>query len=117
VNGNIVATTSANDPNDPYRVNFSTTVSGGGATAITVKASAPNNTTVTDVLHVTATSAALNVTSSAGMNLLWPPNHDLVNVGLIANAATACDANPAVAVQVYSNESDIEETGSGNFSP
>jgi len=50
-----VATTSANNPNDPNQVVFSTTVPGSGAaTTITVAASAPSNTPVTDVLQVSA---------------------------------------------------------------
>jgi hypothetical protein len=117
VNGNTVPTTSANDPNDPNKVTFSTAVASGGPATITVTASAPNNTSVTDILHVTATSAAVNVSSSVGTTFLWPPNHDLVNVGLVAAAATACDPNPVIGVSVYSNESDTEDTGSGNFSP
>ena len=117
VNGATIAATSAGDLSDPYKVIFSSMVAGGGPTTITVTASAPNNSTVTDVLKVTATSAAVNVSSSVGTPLLWPPNHDLVNVGLAATAATACDQNPTIGVSVYSNESDTEDTGSGNFSP
>jgi hypothetical protein len=117
VNGNPVATTSANDPGDPYKVSFSTAVAGGGATTITVTASAANNSPVTEVLHVTATSAALSVTSSVATNSLWPPNHDMVNVGFAASASTACDAHPTIGVTVYSTESDTGQPSNSNFSP
>jgi hypothetical protein len=41
----------------------------------------------------------------------------LVNVGLSATAASACDANPTLGVTVYSNESETADTGDGPFSP
>jgi len=50
-------------------------------------------------------------------SMLWPPNHDMVNVGLSASASSACDANPALGVKVYSNESETADTGDGPFSP
>ena len=117
VNGNPVSTSSANDPTDPYKVAFSTTVAGGGASTITVTASAANNTPVTEILHVTATSAAVNVTSSVATASLFPPNHDMINVGLTATASTACDASPTLGVTVYSTESDTGAPSNGNFSP
>jgi hypothetical protein len=47
---------------------------------------------------------------------LWPPNHDLVNVGLTASAQTSTGPLP-VTINVFSNEDDEENTGDGNFSP
>jgi hypothetical protein len=119
VNGITVPTHAAPTPNDPFVVTFTTTVAGGGATTITVKASAPANAPVTDVLHVTATSATIGITSSVGMSMLWPPNHDLINVGLTATSSTACDSNPTMAVKVFSNEADTAAGNGGDdqFSP
>ena len=118
VNGHSVPTTSANNPSDPNQVMFTTMVAGqGGPTAVTITASAPNNSPITDVIHVTAAKATVAVNASIATALLWPPNHDLVNVGLAASAASACDANLNLGVKVFSNEGDTEETGSGNFSP
>jgi hypothetical protein len=118
VNGQPVATSPAGNPNDPNQVKFNTMVAGTGAnTTITVVASAPNNTSVTDVIHVSAGSAVVNTTASVGTSMLWPPNHDMINVGLTAKAASACDANPTVGVTVYSNESETADTGDGPFSP
>ena len=118
VNGKIVPTTPAGNPNDPNQVLFSTTVAGTGAnTTITVVASAPNNTSVTDTIQVSAASAVVNTTAAVSTSMLWPPNHDMVNVGLSASATTACDANPTLGVKVYSNENETADTGDGPFSP
>jgi hypothetical protein len=119
VNGQPVATHPGNNPNDPNLVTFSTTVAGQGAnTTITVVASSPTNAPVTDVIHVSATSSTPpTVNTKAATAMMWPPNHDLVNVGLTAGVSSACDASPSLGVKVYSNESDTMDTGSGNFSP
>jgi hypothetical protein len=118
VNGQPVQTTSANNSNDPNQVLFSTTVNGnGGNTQITVVGSAPGNTSVTDTLTVSANNPTVNVSAQVASSMLWPPNHDLVSVGLTATAQSACDGNPSLGVRVYSNESDVAETGTGNFSP
>ena len=54
---------------------------------------------------------------------LWPPNHQLVNVGLTATVTDDCDSNVVIGggpngtgVTVYSDEKDLD-VGSGNFSP
>ncbi len=118
VNGQMVPTVSSNNPNDANQVSFSTTIGGSGAsTQVTVVASAPGNTSVTDTLTVSASSPTVNVSAQVGTSLLWPPNHDLVNVGFAATAHSACDAHPGIGVLVYSNESDTADTGTGNFSP
>jgi len=57
------------------------------------------------------------VTASLALASLWPPDHDLVNVGLAASIVDTCDPNPKPGVKVYSNESDTAPTGDGNFSP
>jgi hypothetical protein len=120
VNGQAVTTTPAATPADPYRVAFSTTVPGQGAnTPIMVVASSQTNAPVTAVLHVNAGNTAPPLVSvQMATSMMWPPDHDLINVGLAASADSSCGVqNPVVAVKVYSNESDQMETGSGNFSP
>jgi hypothetical protein len=61
-----------------------------------------------------------NVTEST----LWPPNHDLENVGLTATVTDDCDSHVVIGggpngtgVTVYSDEPDLDILGSGNFSP
>ena len=101
VNGKPVTTASANNPNDPQQVLFSATIPGSGPnTIVTVVASAPGNTSVTDSLTVSATSPTVNVGAQVSTSELWPPNHDMTNVGLTATAQSACDAHPGLGVLV-----------------
>jgi hypothetical protein len=67
------------------------------------------------VTVVDSTSPA--VSGSVAESSLWPPNHDLINVGLSASATDACDAGPAITVSVFGDEDDEEATGDGNHSP
>jgi len=48
---------------------------------------------------------------------LWPPNHDLVDVGLTASATDNCAGALPIAVHVFGDEDDETPTGDGNFSP
>jgi len=48
---------------------------------------------------------------------LWPPNHDLVDVGLTASASDNCAGPLPIAVHVFGDEDDEMPTGDGNFSP
>lgn len=57
------------------------------------------------------------VTCSVTQSSLWPPNHDLVNVGLTATATDNCDGALPVTVKVFGDEDDETPTGDGNFSP
>lgn len=57
------------------------------------------------------------VRAAVAIPSLWPPNHNLVNVGLQAVARDICDPNPTLRVSAFSNEDDLEATGEGNFSP
>jgi len=59
-----------------------------------------------------------DVTCSVSQTVLWPPNHELVNVGLSAFATDNCSPGPLpVTVAIFSNEDDREPTGDGAFSP
>jgi hypothetical protein len=59
---------------------------------------------------------APGLSCGVGSTQLWPPNHNLINVGLTGTATDNCP-NPAVSVQVFSDEDDEEQTGDGNHSP
>jgi len=57
------------------------------------------------------------VDTSVAIDLLWPPNHNLINVGLDARIHDACDSSPKVRVMVFGDEDDEEQTGDGHHSP
>jgi hypothetical protein len=48
---------------------------------------------------------------------LWPPNHNLVNVGLTVSATDNCAGALPLAVRIFGDEDDEMATGDGNFSP
>jgi hypothetical protein len=54
---------------------------------------------------------------SVALSALWPPDHDLLNVGLTAEVTDDTDPNPVVAVSTFSDEGDLEPAGGGNQSP
>jgi hypothetical protein len=57
------------------------------------------------------------IAASVSEALLWPANHDLVNVGLAFSAAdNGCGAT-ATTVAVFSDEPDVFNDGGDNFSP
>src|SRR2546425_4655409 len=55
---------------------------------------------------------ATNVSCQVDSAELWPPNHQLTNVGL---SVSGCDS-AGCTINVYSNQKDLE-TSSGDFSP
>jgi hypothetical protein len=58
----------------------------------------------------------LSLTASVSTNVLWPPNHDLVDVGLVADVCAGFGVS--YAVTVYSNEDDQDARGGDDrFSP
>ena len=71
--------------------------------------------TATVSVTVVDTTAPV-VTVSVATCVLWPPNHQLENVGLAVNASDNSGVAPAVQVSVFSDEDDLAP-GSGNFSP
>jgi hypothetical protein len=83
--------------------------------------------TVTDTLNVSATCTGTVtvkdttppvVASSVATSQLWPPSHDLQNVGLAASATDNCTPNPVIAVKaIYSTEPDLGPDADSNFSP
>lgn len=57
------------------------------------------------------------VDAAAAVRSLWPPNHNLINVGLSARVTDAGDPSPEVSVSVFADEDDDEQTGDGRHSP
>ncbi len=58
-----------------------------------------------------------SVLATTNLQLLWPPNHNLVNVGLRATVRDLCDPSPTIAVNVFGDEDDEEATGDGRHAP
>ena len=57
------------------------------------------------------------LTTSVSTSSLWPPNHNLVNVGLTAIATGDCPGPKTIQVSVFGDEDDLSDGGDGNFSP
>jgi uncharacterized repeat protein (TIGR01451 family) len=94
------------------------------------KCNVPNNTSISNTATITAVSPPDNnddnngqtvvrtvsnpvpiISATVMTNTLWPPNHDLVNVGLAATASDgACPAPTSFSVQVFGNEDDQTPT-------
>ena len=56
------------------------------------------------------------VNSSVATASLWPPNHNLINVGLAVTATDNCPGPIGIVVEVFSDESE-DAPGDGHFSP
>jgi hypothetical protein len=56
------------------------------------------------------------ITAAVGVNTLWPPNHNLINVGFTLNVTDNSAGPVNTEISVFSNEDDIFQ-GSGNASP
>ena len=72
------------------------------------------DTATVTVTVVDTTPPALSVVTA--VSALWPPNHQMENVGLLVNALDNSGSAPAIHVAVFSDEDDVEP-GAGNFSP
>jgi len=70
------------------------------------------DTTVAVVDHSAPVVQCANTITS-----LWPPNHELINVGLAVAASDNCGGTVGTAVGVFGDEDDETPTGDGKFSP
>lgn len=101
-----VTTSGSVDTHEPgtYQITYSVKDS-TGATATTTR-------TV-----VTRDTIAPSVDSTVAVPMLWPPNHNLINVGLSAVVRDACDESPTLHVTVFADEPEESQTGDGRHSP
>ncbi|MEX2121168.1 MAG: immunoglobulin-like domain-containing protein [Pirellulales bacterium] len=79
--------------------------------------STPEQTATAVRIVIVADTIAPTVNASVARSMLWPPNHNLINVGLRARVSDACDPDPAIDVMVFGDEDDEEATGDGRHSP
>jgi hypothetical protein len=93
-----------------------------GTTTVTCTATDASNNSASCSFTVTITNTQQpSVNCSVSQSSLWPPNHDLENVGLSVTAVNSCTDpsgnGPTVTVTVYADEDDETQTGDGNHSP
>ncbi|HLQ23889.1 MAG TPA: S8 family serine peptidase [Gemmatimonadales bacterium] len=89
-----------------------------GQTTVGCTATDSGGAASTCSFHVTVNDVEPPAVSCAvATPLLWPPNHNLVNVGLTATAVDICSGPLPVTVGVSGDEDDETPTGDGRFSP
>ena len=54
---------------------------------------------------------------TATPNVLWPPNHRMVPVTVVATATDNCDPSPACSITGVTSNEPVTGPGFGNFSP
>ena len=71
-----------------------------------------------DAVVLVEDSITPNVNSSVVLDVLWPPNHDLVPIGFQATATDGCDdqVTESLVTAVFSDEPE-EATGDGHHAP
>ncbi|MEW6304610.1 MAG: hypothetical protein AB1705_14135 [Verrucomicrobiota bacterium] len=71
---------------------------------------------VTSLTLVESDTTPPAVNAAVAQTLLWPPNHQMVDVGLSASVSDDQDENPSVQVFVYSSEGDADDAAVGDGS-
>lgn len=89
---------------------------GNHTVVVTVSDGQAVTATCTTTVTVVDTRAPV-LTCSSAQPMLWPPNHNLVNVGFRSLAADACDPSVVPVIGVFADEDDEEQTGDGHHSP
>ena len=74
-----------------------------------------NSNAATVTIHVLDTEPP-SIAASVATGLLWPPDHDLVNVGFSFSASDNSGGAVATVVEAFSNEDDVTSAG-GEQSP
>ncbi len=75
-----------------------------------------DSNSVTVTINVVDTQPP-SASASVAVPVLWPPNHDLVNVGLAFSATDNGCGGATTALDVFSDEPDLGDHADGNFSP
>jgi HYR domain len=90
-----------------------------GATTVSCTATDGNGATASCSFTVTVNDVEPPVIGSvtATPNVLWPPNHRMVPVTVVATATDNCDPSPACSITDVSSNEPVTGHGFGNFSP
>jgi hypothetical protein len=90
-----------------------------GVTQVTCTATDGAGLTSQCTLTVTVNDAEPPVISSvsASPNVLWPPNHKMVDVTITAVATDNCDASPTCEVTAVTSDEPVTGRGYGNTTP
>jgi len=86
----------------------------------TVQCSATNaagTTTGSFDVIVVDTTAPVIVSVTANPNVLWPPNHQMVNVAVAVNAVDVVDPSPTAHIISVSSNQPVNGTGDGDTAP
>jgi hypothetical protein len=89
---------------------------GTNSIAISVTDSATNTTSCTTTVTVVDTTPPVLASCSATPNVLWPPNHKMVDVIVHARATDSCSSTTWRIVRVTSNEP-VDGAGDGHTTP
>jgi len=89
---------------------------GTNAIGISVTDSGSNSTACTTTVRVVDTTPPIIAAVSASPNLLWPPNHKMVDVVVRARVTDTCSTNTWRIIRVTSNEP-VDGTGDGHTTP
>jgi hypothetical protein len=119
LNGTAVQTNTlpAGNTSAPTSVSLTATLSlGTNNVGVLATDSAANMTSCSTTVIVVDTTPPVISNVRAVPNVLWPPNHQFVNVRVFANATDTCGPATWKIVGVTSNEG-VNATGSGKTSP
>lgn len=83
-----------------------------GSHVITLTVDDGNGSGASDMVTVTVVdTVAPNLEISLSPDILWPPNHKMVEISSTVNVSDVCDANPTVTLSsVNMNEGDVTNT-------
>jgi hypothetical protein len=108
VNGSVVQTNAlpASDPPAEQKVSFVGVLPlGTNVIGVSVTDSATNTTTCGTMVTVADTIPPVITSASASPNVLWPPNHKMVNVTVAARVTDRCSDTTWKIIAVTSNQS------------
>jgi hypothetical protein len=89
-----------------------------GTTEVVAKATDASGNSTEDRFHVTVEDTTPpQAQLSTSQTSLWPPYHELLDVGLQLFVADICDHNPGIVISVTQDEPVEDQTGDGHFAP